>query len=108
MLQASNKGPARSPGCNELPGQAPRLEGVDAYRNFMGPFVQMLKGSELVAAFGDEEKAVVIYDTETVLVHSAPGAECVTVKDGKVTQSLFIFDPAPFDAAREAQAAAAP
>jgi ketosteroid isomerase-like protein len=86
---------------------AGRLEGVDAYRNFMGPFVQMLKGSELVAAFGDEEKAVVIYDTATVLVQSAPGAECITVKDGKITRSLFIFDRAPFDAARKAQAAAA-
>jgi hypothetical protein len=83
---------------------AGRLEGAAAYRQFMGPFVQILTGSELVAAFGDDEKAVVMYDTETVLVKSAPGAECVTVKDGKIIRSLFIFDRAPFDAARKAQA----
>jgi hypothetical protein len=82
---------------------AGRLEGAAAYREFMGPFVQILNGSELVAAFGDEEKAVVMYDTETVPVKSAPGAECVTVKDGKIIRSLFIFDRAPFDAARKAQ-----
>jgi ketosteroid isomerase-like protein len=85
---------------------AGRLEGAAAYRDFMGPFVQLLTGSELVAAFGDSEKAVVVYDTETVPVKSAPGAECVTVKDGKIIRSLFIFDRAPLDAARKAQAAA--
>jgi hypothetical protein len=86
---------------------AGRLEGAAAYRDFMGPFLQILTGSELVAAFGDDEKAVVMYDTETMPVKSAPGAECVTVKDGKIVRSLFIFDRAPFDAARKAQAAAA-
>jgi ketosteroid isomerase-like protein len=85
---------------------AGRLEGAAAYRDFMGPFVQILTGSELVAAFGDSEKAVVVYDTETMPVKSAPGAECVTVNDGKIIRSLFIFDRAPFDAARKAQAAA--
>lgn len=85
---------------------AGRLEGTTAYRNFMGPFVQILTGSELVAAFGDDEKAVIMYDTETVPVSSAPGAECVTVQEGKIIRSLFIFDRAPFDAARKAQAEA--
>ena len=83
---------------------AGRLEGATAYRDFMGPFVQILTGSELVAAYGDDAKAVVVYDTETVPVKSAPGAECVTVQDGKIIYSLFIFDRAPFDAARRAAA----
>ena len=80
---------------------AGRLEGAAAYRGFMGPFIQMLTGSELLAAFGDDEQAVVVYDTETVLVKSAPAAECVTVRDGKIAYSRFIFDRAPFDAARQ-------
>ena len=70
-------------------------------REFMGRFVRILMGSQLVAAFGDEEKAVVMYDTETAPVKSAPGAECVTVQDGKITHSLFVFNRAPFDAARQ-------
>ncbi len=65
---------------------AGRLEGAEAYRSFMGPFVQILKGSQLIAAFG----------TETVPVASAPGAECVTVKNGKIVYSRFVFDRAPF------------
>jgi len=80
---------------------AGRLEGADAYRGFMGPFVQILTGSELLAAFGDKQTALIMYDTETVPVKSAPGAECVTVTDGKITYSRFIFDRAPFDAARQ-------
>jgi hypothetical protein len=81
---------------------AGRLEGADAYRAFMGPFVQILTGSKLIAAFGDDKTAVVVYDTETVPVKSAPAAECVTVTDGKITYNRFIFDRAPFQAPRQA------
>ena len=81
---------------------AGRLEGADAYRAFMGPFVQILRESRLIAAFGDDQTAVIMYETRTVPVPSAPGAECLTVTDGKITYSRFIFDRAPFDAARAA------
>jgi SnoaL-like domain len=81
---------------------AGRLVGAVAYRAFLGPFVQILKGSKLIAAFGDDQSALIMYDTETVPVPSAPGAECVTVTGGKISYSRFIFDRAPFDAARKA------
>jgi ketosteroid isomerase-like protein len=81
---------------------AGRLEGADAYRAFMGPFVQILTGSKLIAAFGDDKTALVMYDTETMPVKSAPAAECVTVTDGRITYSRFVFDRLPFEAARQA------
>jgi hypothetical protein len=81
---------------------AGRLEGAAAYRGFMGPFVRILTGSTLIAAFGDDTTALIMYDTQTVPVTSAPGAECVTVSAGKITYSRFIFDRTPFDAARQA------
>jgi ketosteroid isomerase-like protein len=81
---------------------AGRLEGAAAYRSFMGPFVRILRGATLIGAFGDDQTALIMYDTETVPVPSAPAAECVTVTDGKITYSRFIFDRAPFDAARKA------
>lgn len=89
---------------NEIVCDAPagRLEGAQAYREFVGPFVQILRRAELIAAFGDDEKALIMYDTETVLVASAPGAECVTVQGGKITRSRFLFDRAPFQEARAA------
>jgi SnoaL-like domain len=81
---------------------AGRLEGAEAYRAFMSPFTQILTGSELIAAFGDEDRAVIVYDTSTLPVPSAPAAECVTVTGGKITYSRFIFDRAPFEAVRQA------
>lgn len=81
---------------------AGRIEGADAYRAFMSPFVQILVNSNMVASFGDEQTALLMYDTETVPVKRAPGAECVTVRDGKIFHSHFIFDRSPFEAARRA------
>jgi SnoaL-like domain len=78
---------------------AGRIEGAAAYRDFMGPFVEILERAELIAAFGDNETALVMYDTDTVPVKGAPGAECVTVKDGKMVRSRFVFDRVPFQAA---------
>lgn len=79
---------------------AGRIEGAEAYRAFMAPFVQILVSSNLIASFGDERTALMMYDTETVPVKRAPGAECLTVQGGKIIHSHFIFDRAPFAAAR--------
>ena len=76
------------------------IHGLEAYRDFIGPFAQMLVTATLIAAYGDHERAVVMYDTETVLVKSGPGAECVTVRDGRIVHSRFIFDRLPFEEAR--------
>jgi hypothetical protein len=79
-----------------------RLEGVDAFREFMEPFTKILTRSELIAAFGDDSTAVLMYDTDTVPVKNAPGAEYHKVRDGTITYIRIIFDRAPFDAARQA------
>jgi SnoaL-like domain len=81
---------------------AGRIEGAEAYRAFMAPFAQMLISAEVIAAFGDEKQAVVVYDTATTLVPSGPAAECVTVQDGQIAYSRFIFDRLPFQLARSA------
>ena len=81
---------------------AGRLQGAEAYRAFMAPFIEMLVSSNMIAAFGDDQTALVMYDTETIPVKSAPGAECVTVRNSKISDSRFIFDRAPFEAARRA------
>jgi ketosteroid isomerase-like protein len=79
---------------------AGRYEGAEAFRGFMGPFVQIVTRSHLIAAFGDDKTALLMYDADTVPVPDAPGAECVTVTNGKISQIKIIFDRLPFDAAR--------
>jgi hypothetical protein len=87
--------------CDAPPG---RLEGAAAFRGFMGPFAAIVTGSHLVAAFGDATTAVVMYDTRTKPVPAAPGAEYVTVADGRITYMRIVFDRLPFEAARQAVA----
>jgi hypothetical protein len=43
-----------------------------------------------------------MYDCATIPVPDAPGAECVTVVDGRITRSRFLFDRLPFEQARRA------
>jgi SnoaL-like domain len=85
--------------------QAPSgpIEGAAAFRAFIGPFTQIVTGSKLIAAFGDDTTAVVMYDTQTVPVQDAPGAECVTVANDKITHMRIIFDRLPFETARAAR-----
>ena len=71
----------------------------------MGPFVEIVTRANLVAAFGDETTAVLMYDTDTAPVKDAPGAECLTVEGGNITHMQIIFDRLPFEAARRAAAA---
>ena len=76
------------------------LSGAQAFREFMEPFTQILTTTGLIAAFGDHEHAVVIYNTSTVPVPDAPGAEWVTVANGKIREMRIIFDRLPFELAR--------
>jgi ketosteroid isomerase-like protein len=79
---------------------AGRIEGIAAYREFLGPFTEILLDANLIAAYGDDTTAVLVYNTRTVPVPDAPGAECLTVADGKVVYNRFIFDRLPFAEAR--------
>lgn len=81
---------------------AGRIDGAADFRGFMEPFSQIVTGATLIAAFGDDETAMLMYDTKTVPVPSAPGAECLTVAGGLITQIRIIFDRVPFAAARQA------
>ncbi|HEY1298009.1 MAG TPA: nuclear transport factor 2 family protein [Chloroflexota bacterium] len=79
---------------------AGRLEGAEAFRGFMEPFSKILTRSGVIAGFGDATTAVVMYDTDTLPVKDAPGAECLTVENGKITRMRIIFDRLPFETAR--------
>jgi ketosteroid isomerase-like protein len=88
--------------CDAPAGQ---LRGVAAFREFLEPFaVQFLIRAELIATFGDDNVALIMYDTETVPVSSAPTAEYVEVRDGKIVYDRFIFDRTPFQEFRQRQA----
>lgn len=77
-----------------------RLEGPVALRAFIEGFAQIVTDARIIAAFGDDHTALIMYDTATVPVPSAPAAEAMTVESGRITRIHMVFDRAPFDAAR--------
>jgi hypothetical protein len=87
--------------CDAPPG---RILGAERYRPFLANFLQTLTGSDMIAAFGDDETALLTFDTHTTLVETAPAAECLTVKEGRIIHSRLIFDQTPFIAARSGAA----
>src|SRR4051794_18855316 len=62
-----------------------RIEGAHAYKGFVEPFFPALRGAELTA-FGDDETAVLLYETE-----GAQAAGYFTVEGGKITRIRFTF-----------------
>jgi len=45
---------------------AGRLAGAEAYPGFLGPFAQVVTGATMIAPFGDDQTALVMYDTQAV------------------------------------------
>ncbi len=79
------------------------VSGADAFRTFMGPFAGMAESATLMAAYGDGDNAVLVYNTSTPLVAEAPGAEWHRVAHGRIVEMRIIFDRLPFDLARRTQ-----
>ncbi len=77
-----------------------RLSGREAVTAFMAPFAASLLSSTLLASFGDDEHALLLYDTRNAAVASAPAAELHTVSGGLITRIRIVFDRLPFALAR--------
>lgn len=72
------------------------LTGKDAYRAFIGGFAPALTGLSDIAGFADGERVALFYYPETAATSIAPAAECFTVREGKITESVLIFDRLSF------------
>lgn len=68
------------------------LNGKDAYQGFIGGFVPMLTGIGDIAEFVDGKRVALFYYPQTATTSTTPAAEFFTVTDGKITESVLIFD----------------
>lgn len=68
------------------------LDGKDAYREFIGGFAPMLTGIGDIAEFADGDGVALFYYPQTAATSTAPAAEFFTVEDGKIAESVLIFD----------------
>lgn len=68
------------------------LDGKEAYRGFIGGFAPMLTGIGDIAEFVDGERVALFYYPQTATTSTTPAAEFFTVANGKITESVLIFD----------------
>lgn len=74
------------------------LTGKDAYRQFIGGFAPSLTGLADIAGFADGERVALFYYPQTAATTTAPAAECFTVRDGEIAESVLVFDRLSFSA----------
>lgn len=72
------------------------ITGKDAYREYLGGFLQVFSGLTDIAAFGDEEHALLFYYPHTETTSTAPAAEHFTIRDGQIVKNLLVFDRLSF------------
>jgi len=84
--------------CDAPGGQ---MRGIDEYRPFLANFVPIVTGYDMIAALSDGDTAVLVYHLHTVPVSSGLVCECFTVEGGRITSNRLIFDPTPYNAARQ-------
>lgn len=68
------------------------LHGKDAYRGFIAGFAPALTGIGDIAGFADGDRVALFYYPQTAATSTAPAAECFTVRDGRISESVLIFD----------------
>ncbi len=72
------------------------ISGKEAYRGYLGGFRQVMTGLTDVAAFGDEEQALLFYCPHTAATSTAPAAEHFTLRDGQIVEIRLVFDRLSF------------
>lgn len=68
------------------------LDGKDAYQGFIGGFAPMLTGIGDIAEFADGDRVALFYYPKTAATATTPAAEFFTIRDGKIAESVLIFD----------------
>jgi len=72
------------------------LTGLAQFRDFQEGFARMITNVTVLAVYGDDEQAVVIYDAETYPVPHSIIAELIKVRGDKLASTEVIYDSAPF------------
>jgi len=66
--------------------------GIDAYMQGLSAFAPVVTGMQIIAAFGDDTRALIMYDLATAPFGTLRTAELLTVKDGKIQADKLTFD----------------
>ncbi|NPE53175.1 nuclear transport factor 2 family protein [Dickeya dadantii] len=75
-----------------------QITGIERFQAFQEGFARMITNLTVLAVYGDDEQAVVVYDAETHPVPHSVVAELIKVRDGKLASTEMIYDATPFAA----------
>lgn len=73
-------------------GPLAQVSGITAYLDAVGGFAELVTGMTLIAAFGDDRQAVIMYDMTTGPFGTLRAAEQLVISDGKIKTSKLVFD----------------
>lgn len=68
------------------------LNGKDAYRAYLGGFMQIMTGHTPLASVDSDDQVVLVYFPHTPVTKSVPVAERFTLTDGKINEIYLVFD----------------
>jgi hypothetical protein len=60
-----------------------KVSGTQAFRRFHEGFARMIKSVKILAVYGDDNQAVVVYEAETHPVPHAVTVELITIRGGR-------------------------
>ncbi|MEV4889219.1 nuclear transport factor 2 family protein [Nonomuraea sp. NPDC055795] len=88
--------------------ESPRVhvEGVEAVTATIGQFAQVVAGVDIIAAVGDAEQAMVIYNMKTGPFGTLRVVDYLVVRDSKITSDVVVFDTYEVRKAEESQESA--
>lgn len=69
-----------------------RLTGSEPVLAAMSEFAQVVQGVDIVAALGDQEKAVVVYDMKTAPFGTIRAVDYLVIHDRKILSDTLVFD----------------
>lgn len=78
------------------------LSGTADYRAFTAGFAPALTGLPNITTFADEDQIALFYYPQTAATTTAPAAEYLKVRDGKIADSVLVFDRLSFGPATHA------
>lgn len=74
---------------------AGQLTGKQAYMAGLTPFARNTTGLNILAAFGDDSQALIMYEAATATSGTLTCAELLTFRDGKIVADRLTFDTFP-------------
>lgn len=76
-------------------GPRNHTSGAEAYMQALTPFARAVTGMKVLAAFGDDQQALIMYEVTTDPYGPLVSAELLTVTDGKIHADKLTFDTYP-------------